>query len=134
MLADASRSEGWQPHLLALLRITSAYMFLLHGGAKLLGGTSWNSLMGVAMGLELVGGALLVLGLLVRPVAFILSGEMAAAYFIAHASAANFWLPLKNGGESAALFCFIFLYLSAAGGGAWALDRLRGGGRHAPAQ
>lgn len=127
MLADTPGAGGLHPQLLALLRITTAYMFLLHGGAKLLGGTPWNSLMGVAMMLELLGGALLVLGLLVRPVAFILSGEMAVAYFMAHASAANFWLPLKNGGESAALFCFIFLYLSAAGGGAWALDRVRAG-------
>ncbi len=115
-----------RPYALALLRIAAAYMFFLHGGAKLLGGVPWPSLVGVAMVLELVGGALLVLGLFVRPVAFILSGEMAVAYFTAHASASNFWLPLKNHGESAALFCFIFLYLAAAGGGAWALDRKRG--------
>lgn len=131
MRTDASGSEGLRPHLLALLRITTAYMFLLHGAFKWLGDTSLVSLMGVAMTLELVGGALLVLGLFVRPVAFILSGEMAVAYFMAHASTADFWLPLKNHGESAALFCFVFLYLSAAGGGAWALDRRRGGSRRA---
>jgi len=79
------------------------------------------------MWLELIGGTLLILGLFVRPVAFILSGEMAFAYFMAHASAANFWLPLQNRGESAALFCFIFLYLAVAGGGACALDARRGG-------
>ena len=82
-------------------------------------------LTGAAMALELVGGALLVLGLFVRPVAFILSGEMAFAYWMAHASAGNWWLPIKNHGESAALFCFIFLYLAAAGGGALALGRRR---------
>ncbi|QEA11895.1 DoxX family protein [Comamonas flocculans] len=114
-----------RPYALALLRVTAAYMFFLHGAMKLLGGVPWVSLQGLAMGLELVGGALLVLGLFVRPVAFILSGEMAFAYFIAHASASNFWLPLKNHGESAALFCFIFLYLAAAGGGAFALDGRR---------
>lgn len=114
-----------RPYALALLRVTAAYMFFLHGGMKLLGGVPWASLQGLAMALELVGGALLVLGLFVRPVAFILSGEMAFAYFMAHASASNFWLPLKNHGESAALFCFIFLYLAAAGGGAFALDGRR---------
>lgn len=131
MPADAPGAAGLRPHLLALLRIASACLFLLHGGARLAGGTPWNSLMGVAMTLELVGGALLALGLFVRPVAFVLSGEMAVACFLAHASATDFWLPLRNGGESAALFCFVFLYLSAAGGGAWALDRVRGGHRAA---
>lgn len=131
MPAAGSAFEGLRPYLLALLRVTAAYMFALHGGAKLMGGTAVNSLMGLAMVLELVGGTLLVLGLFVRPVAFLLSGEMAVAYFMAHASASNFWLPLQNHGESAALFCFIFLYLSAAGGGAWALDNRRGGKRRA---
>ena len=113
-------SSSLRLYALALLRVAAAYMFFL------LGGVHWASLMGLATVLELVGGALLVLGLFVRPVAFILSGEMAVAYFMAHASASNFWLPLKNHGESAALFCFIFLYLAAAGGGAWALDGRRG--------
>lgn len=120
-----SSSSSLQPYALALLRVTAAYMFFLHGGMKLLGGVPLVSLTGLAMVLELVGSVLLILGLFVRPVAFILSGEMAFAYFIAHASASNFWLPLKNHGESAALFCFIFLYLAAAGGGAWALDGRR---------
>lgn len=118
-----------RPYALTLLRLTAAYMFLLHGWMKFSGGVAWGSLMGLATGLELVGGVLLILGLFVRPVAFILAGEMAFAYFIAHASAANFWLPLQNRGESAALFCFIFLYLAVAGGGACALDRKRGGSR-----
>lgn len=114
-----------RPYALALLRVTTAYMFFLHGAMKLMGGVPWGSLMSLAMGLELVGSTLLILGLFVRPVAFILAGEMAFAYFMAHASAGDFWLPLKNRGESAALFCFIFLYLATAGGGAFALSGRR---------
>jgi putative oxidoreductase len=72
--------------------------------------------------LELVGGALLALGLLTRPVALLLSGQMAVAYFIAHASQSFY--PILNGGESAVLFCFVFLYIAAAGGGPWSLDKL----------
>ena len=70
--------------------------------------------------LELVGGILLVLGLFTRPVAFILSGEMAVAYWMAHAPQSFF--PVLNGGDAAILYCFVFLYLVAAGGGAWSLD------------
>ena len=80
------------------------------------------SLYGLAGVLELVGGLLLVLGLFTRPVAFVLSGQMAVAYFMAHASEGRVLMPLLNGGESAVLFCFVFLYLFVAGGGAWALD------------
>ena len=123
-----SGSSALRPYALTLLRVAAAYMFLLHGWMKFQGGTSLMSLMGLAMTLELVGSVLLILGWFTRPVAFILSGEMAFAYFMAHASASNFWLPLKNHGESAALYCFIFLYLAVAGGGALALDN-RGGGR-----
>ena len=118
-------SPDLRAYALMVLRITAAYMFLLHGWGKFQGGTPVMSLMGWAMALALLGGALLVLGLFVRPVAFILSGEMAFAYWMAHASAGNWWLPIKNHGESAALFCFIFLYLAAAGGGALALDDAR---------
>lgn len=118
---------------LGLLRIVSGYTFLLHGSAKLLGlphvamfdGLSIFSMIGIAGILELVGGILLVLGLFSRVVAFILSGEMAFAYFIGHASASTFLLPLLNGGEAAVLFCFIYLYIAVAGSGAWALDNLR---------
>jgi putative oxidoreductase len=81
------------------------------------------SLIGLAGVLELFGGALLLVGLFTRPVAFILSGEMAFAYFMAHAPR-GFW-PILNGGELAALYSFVFLYLAAAGGGPWSLDRLR---------
>ena len=125
--------SSWAPQLLALLRIVSAYLFLLHGTAKLLGAPHVEmfdnlalfSLTGLAGVLELVGGVLLLIGLLSRPVAFVLSGEMAFAYFIGHASRGTPHLPLLNGGESAVLFCFVFLYLAAAGPGAWAVDTAR---------
>lgn len=121
------------PQLLALLRIVSAYLFLLHGSAKLLGVPHMEmfdnlellSLIGLAGVLELVGGVLLLVGLYSRPVAFVLSGEMAFAYFIGHASRGTPQLPLLNGGESAVLFCFVFLYVAAAGPGAWAVDTAR---------
>lgn len=116
----------WQPQLLSVLRIVAAYMFILHGMAKVFGmpvdmsqGFTWLSLKGASAMLELVGGGLLLLGLGTRPVAFLLSGHMAFAYFMVHPS----WFPMANGGEPAALFSFIFLYLAAAGGGAWSLDR-----------
>ncbi|NUU35217.1 DoxX family protein [Pseudomonas sp. C2B4] len=119
----------WAPRLLSVLRIITAFLFLQHGTAKLFGfphvaffdELSLFSLIGFAGVLEVVGGLLLVLGLFTRPVAFILSGEMAFAYFIGHAPKGLF--PLLNNGEPAILFCFIFLYLVAAGGGAWSLDR-----------
>lgn len=119
----------FQPVLLSILRISAAYMFILHGTAKLFAlphipmfdGLQIVSIYGLAGLLETCGGLLLLLGLWTRPVAFVLSGQMAVAYFIAHTQP-NILLPLLNGGEAAALFCFIFLYLAAAGGGAWALD------------
>jgi putative oxidoreductase len=80
------------------------------------------SLLGLAGALELVGGVLLLVGLFTRPVAFLLAGEMAFAYFMAHASR-SFW-PVLNGGEVVVLFCFLWLYLAAAGGGRWSLDAL----------
>ena len=121
----------FQPLLLSILRIAAAYMFMLHGTAKLFSmphiamfdGLQLFSLYGFAGMLEVAGGLLLMLGLFTRPAAFILSGQMAVAYFMAHAPKAPL-LPLLNGGEAAALFSFIFLYLAAAGGGALALDNL----------
>ena len=118
------------PAVLSLLRIASAYMFMLHGTAKFfsfpvsMGGGSPLGIYLAAAILEVGGGLLLLLGLLTRPVAFILSGQMAVAYFMAHASQGNALFPIANGGESAALFSFVFLYLAAAGGGAWSLDKL----------
>ena len=130
MNASLNRLAAYQPQALALLRIVAGYTFLLHGSAKLLSmphvamfdGLQLFSLSGFAGVLELVGGLLLVLGLFTRPVAFVLSGQMAVAYFMAHASQGSVLMPVLNGGESAVLFCFVFLYLFVAGGGAWALD------------
>lgn len=120
----------FQPYVLGLLRIVFGYTFLLHGTAKLFGlphvamfdGLQLFSLMGFAGILELVGGVLLILGWFTRPVAFLLSGQMAVAYFMMHAGIDNFWLPLLNQGEGAVLYCFVFLYLAVAGAGAFSID------------
>ena len=119
----------WTPRLLSVLRIIAAFLFMEHGGQKLLGFPAplpspppLLSLLGVAGILELFGGLLLFLGLFTRPVAFLLSGEMAVAYFMVHAPQ-RFW-PLLNRGELAMMYCFVFFYLFMAGGGAWSLDRL----------
>jgi len=122
----------WAPRVHAILRIVTAYLFLLHGSAKLLhvphiahfDNLQIMSLAGVAGVLEIVGGIMLIVGVFTQPVAFILSGEMAVAYFMAHASADTVLLPLVNHGESAVLFCFIFLFLAAAGGGDWSIDKI----------
>jgi putative oxidoreductase len=120
------------PQLLSLLRIITGFLFMAHGTQKWLGfpvpfpsAISLTSLSGIAGLLELVGGALVMVGLFTRPAAFILSGLMAFAYFIGHAPN-GFW-PIVNRGELAALYSFVFLYLAAAGGGPWSLDRLRPG-------
>jgi putative oxidoreductase len=114
--------------MLSVLRIVAALLFVEHGTQKWLAfpvprstPTVLWSLSGAAGVLELVGGLLLLFGLFTRPVAFVLSGLMAFAYFIAHAPRA-FW-PIVNGGELAALYCFVFLYLAVAGGGSWSVDR-----------
>ncbi|MBW4018073.1 DoxX family protein [Moraxella osloensis] len=120
----------YQPYVLGLLRIALGYTFMLHGMAKLFGvphvamfdGLQLFSLMGLAGVLELVGGVLLILGWFTRSVAFILSGQMAVAYFMMHAGMDNFWLPLLNQGEAAVLYSFAFLYLSVAGAGAFSID------------
>ena len=117
----------WTPRLLSVLRIVSAFMFMAHGTQKWLAfpvpratATTLWSLSGVAGALELCGGFLLLFGICTRPVAFVLSGLMAFAYFIAHAPT-DFW-PIVNRGELAALYSFVFLYLSVAGGGPWSVD------------
>ncbi len=118
----------WTPRILSVLRIVAAFLFMQHGTQKWLAfpvaratPTELWTLSGAAGVLELCGGFLLLLGLFTRPVAFVLSGLMAFAYFIAHAPA-NFW-PIVNRGELAALYCFVFLYIAAAGGGPWSADR-----------
>jgi putative oxidoreductase len=126
----ASLEMIWAPRLLSVLRIVAALIFMEHGTQKLLGfpaspnpGPAMMTLPWIAGVLELVGGALLALGLFTRPVAFILSGQMAVAYWMAHAPRSVF--PVLNGGDAAILFCFVFLFIAAAGGGLWSLDRLR---------
>ncbi len=121
---------NWAPRLLSILRIVAAFLFMQHGAQKLFGVPSDQpantvellSLIGLAGVLEFFGGLLLLLGLFTRPVAFILSGQMAVAYFTQHAPQ-GFW-PVLNKGELAALYCFVFLYLAVAGGGVWSADRL----------
>ena len=123
---------GWEPRVLSILRIMVGLLYLEHGLGKVFNFPAlanhhpfvlFTLVPGAAGTLESVGGVLLVLGLFTRPVAFVLSGEMAFAYFLSHAPRGFF--PLLNGGDSSILFCFIFFYLSVAGGGAWGLDRLR---------
>ena len=122
----------WRPFALSILRIVTALLFLEHGTQKLLGfpaapfSPPLFSVFGVAGLLELIGGLLMVVGLFTRPVAFLLAGEMAVAYFMAHAPQSFF--PVINRGEAAILFCFVFLYVAAAGAGPWSLDRWRAGG------
>ncbi|MGA8863404.1 MAG: DoxX family protein [Gallionella sp.] len=131
MIFSEETCKVWTPRILGIMRIIVGFLFLQHGAAKLLGvphiamfdGLQLVSLMGLAGILELVGGSLILLGLLTRPVAFILSGEMAVAYFMAHAP--HGFLPILNQGELAVVYCFVFLYLSVAGGGAYSLDGMR---------
>jgi putative oxidoreductase len=123
---------SWSPYLLGVLRIITGLLFLAHGTAKLLqwpyvdmfkDGVPLASLFGIGGILEIVGGVLIVLGLFTRPVAFVLAGMMAVAYFMFHAPAGVY--PLVNGGELAVLYCFIFLFLAAQGSGAISLDAQR---------
>ena len=150
MADQNSFTATWTPRLLSVLRIIAAFMLMQHGAQKLFGypaapppppqqqvvqqtgqqqqqqapqrPSSLPPLMLVAAVLEFFGGLLLLLGLFTRPVAFILSGLLAVAYFMAHAPQ-GFW-PVLNKGELAALYSFVFLFLAAAGGGAWSVDRL----------
>lgn len=118
---------SWSDRLLSVLRIVVGLAFLHHGVSKFFGIPPFpmplNPLLYVAGTLELVGGALIILGLFTRPVAFVLSGMSAVGYFMVHAPKSFF--PSVNGGEAILLYCFIFLFLAAAGGGAWALDAAR---------
>lgn len=132
-VANHPTLTAWAPRMLSVLRIMAGLLFLAHGTQKILGfppmagGAALPdalTLSWVAGVLELGLGALITLGLLTRPAAFVASGEMAAAYFIGHAPRNVF--PVLNGGDAAILYCFLFLYLSVAGAGPWSLDALRG--------
>ena len=131
MIDERTRSNVWGPRLLAALRIMSALLFLEHGLVKVLGfppgaapgPQEFISFFGIAGLIETVGGVLLLIGLFTRPVAFLMAGEMAVGYFVVHAPGGFF--PAINGGDAAILFCFIFLYLAAAGPGTWSVDEMR---------
>ena len=117
------------PHMLGILRIVTALLFMEHGTAKLLNFPASEmhpplfSIFGLAGVIEIVGGILVLIGFWTRPVAFLLSGQMAIAYWMVHAPQ-NFF-PVNNGGDAAVLFCFVFLYLVFAGPGAFAMDNKR---------
>ena len=118
---------SWEPRMLSILRIMVGLLFLEHGLAKILDFPQPYALFTLNPGLqgllELVGGLLFALGLFTRSAAFVLAGNMAVAYFMAHSPKGFF--PLLNGGELAIVYCFVFLYFWLAGGGEWSLDRLR---------
>jgi len=126
--------KEWSPQLLSVLRIMLAYLFIQIGTAKLFGlpapvmpggGTApAGSLPWVAGMIETIGGPFILLGLFTRPVAFILAGEMAVAYFYGHARMGHWLWPAINMGQTAVIYCFLFLYISAAGPGPWSLDAL----------
>ena len=118
----------YRPYVYALLRIVAGLLFAQHGAQKLFGALGGKpvelmSQMGLAGVLEFVGGLMIALGLFTSPVAFIVSGQMAVAYFQVHVPR-GFW-PIANGGELAALYCFVFLYFAAAGSGKWSIDAIR---------
>jgi putative oxidoreductase len=131
MPVSTTLGAEWAPRFLSVLRIVVGLLFLAHGTAKLFGwphvalfdNLQTFQLLWFAGIIELVGGGLLAIGLFTRSVAFIISGEMAIAYFMAHAPRG--FLPILNGGEGAILFCFIFFYIFLAGGGPWSVDEAR---------
>jgi len=130
-MSDTTRlAAEWEPRVLSILRIIVGLLFLEHGLGKLFGfppgppgAQAAFHLLWFAALIETVGGFLLAIGLLTRPVAFIMSGEMAIAYFMSHAPRGFY--PMSNGGDAAILYCFFFFYFFVAGGGVWSLDRLR---------
>ena len=119
---------GWADRLLSVMRIAVALAFMQHGTSKLFGfpaSLGSPDALTLPLGLlETIGGAMLVLGLFTRPLAFVLAGQMAVAYWWGHwwAHPERSFFPMVNHGEGAMLYCFVFLYLAAAGGGAWSLD------------
>jgi putative oxidoreductase len=135
MPALARQMDDWRPHVLSIVRIVSGLLFMEHGLSKLFnfpapfpaGQPAMFQLYWFAGIIESLGGLLLAIGLFTRPIAFLMSGEMAIAYFYAHAPR-NFF-PLLNGGDAAVLYCFLFLYFFVAGPGPWSVDHLRSSGR-----
>ncbi len=121
---------SWSPRMLSILRIIAGFLLLWHGSQKLFDFPSsgkageLSALMLTAGIIEFFGGLLILIGLMTRPAAFLISGLMAVAYFMAHAP--NHFLPLINHGELAVIYCFVFLYFVFAGGGAWSVDALIG--------
>lgn len=119
--------KAYSDQTYALMRIVTGFLFIWHGSQKLLGfpemsfNPPWHVTY-IAGGIELVGGAMVMVGLFTSPVAFLSSGLMAAAYWMAHGGAS---LPINNGGELAALYCFVFLYISSKGSGIWSVDSMR---------
>ena len=135
MAIDNVTLDSWRPRALAVLRIVTGYLVIPHGTAKLFGaphqqmfdGLQLMSLMGLAGIIEVFLGALFLIGLFTRPVAFVLCGFMAVAHFMAHGSQGNVLVPMLNQGELAVLYCFVFLYFAFAGAGAWSVDSVRAG-------
>ena len=129
--------SSWAPRFLSVLRFITGFLFLWHGSQKLFGfppspqggAGPLPTLMLVGGILEFFGGLLILLGLFTRWTAFILSGMMAVAYWMAHGTSGKGFLPIQNGGELAVLYCFVFLYFFFAGGGTWSLDNLIGRNR-----
>lgn len=127
-MAKFTLLDRWSPQILSLLRIVVGFLFIWHGTSKFfhypmdMGEVPLLSLFGLGGAMEIVGGALVCVGLFTKPAAFLLSGEMAVAYFMFHAPGGFF--PLVNHGESAVLYCFAFLYFAAAGGGPISLDAM----------
>ncbi len=127
----SARVGAWTPAMISVVRIVAGLLFLEHGTQKLFGFPAppagglpaMFTMIWSAAALELAGGLLIVAGLFTRPVAFILSGEMAVAYWMAHAPRGPF--PVLNGGDAAILYCFVFLFFAVAGAGPWSVDRAR---------
>jgi len=132
-MIDQAFFAAWTPRAQGLLRLVASFCFLQHATAKFFAiphvavfdGVQLMSLIGCAGVIELVAGTLLLIGLWARAAAFVLSGEMAVAYFIAHAPRGSVLSPILNGGEPAVLYCFVFLFLAVAGAAAWSVDAAR---------
>src|SRR3954447_3297233 len=138
MIASSRLRQAWESRILSVLRIMTGLLFVEHGTQKIFNFPPhpnprsfqlFTLVPGLAGIMELIGGILIILGLFTRPVAFLLSGEMAFAYFMSHAPRGFFPISMGgNAGESAILFCFIFLYFAFVGAGVWSLDAMRSPG------